>query len=85
MYVKGHTLRCGCRRIGKAEGRSRFNGKTGKNSTDGILSNEKYRGVYIFHTIAKHELKGNKLRSDNSVIEIEVGMPAIIEKSFIIS
>lgn len=50
------------------------------NSIRDILRNEKYTGVYIFNRRAAGK-KGNYInKSDNEIIRIEGGMPAIITK-----
>ncbi|MBN7575447.1 MULTISPECIES: recombinase family protein [Clostridium] len=55
----------------------------GKNSLYGILTNEKYRGVYIFNKSSKKingKRNSHKIKSEDEIIKIEGGMPAIISE-----
>ena len=55
-----------------------------KNSLYGILTNEKYRGLYVFNKVAGKSAAGtrnsHKFKDSSEVIMVEGGCPAIISK-----
>lgn len=59
-------------------------GVFGKNSLCNILSNEKYKGVYVFNKTAGKDSNGrrnsNRHKEYNEIIRIEGGCPAIVSK-----
>ncbi|WP_312258489.1 recombinase family protein [Romboutsia ilealis] len=62
----------------------RENKKFGKNSLYSILTNEKYTGVYVFNKTQRKGVdgkrNGHKQKSEEEIIKVEGGMPAIIDK-----
>jgi len=84
LYLEGH----GYGEIGSILTKLGYRTKTGKdfgkNSCYDILGNEKYTGVYVYNKRAstKKGVKQNrKHKSEDEIIRIQGGMPAIISKS----
>lgn len=59
-------------------------GVFGKNSLCNILSNEKYKGVFVFNKTDSKDCNGrrngNRHKDDSEIIRIEDGCPAIVSK-----
>ena len=74
MYVNGYSYSNIIDKLNDLGYKTKRGNKFGKNSLHGILSNEKYTGVYVF----------NKTQSEDEIIKVEGGMPQIIGKDIFI-
>ncbi len=62
--------------------RTKSNNKFSKSSINSILRNEKYRGLYIYNRKKERDYTNKRkptFKADDEVIQIENGMPTIIE------
>jgi site-specific DNA recombinase len=84
MYIKGYSYSNIIDELNKLNYKTKRGNKFGKNSLHGILNNEKYTGVYVFNKTQRKGIdgkrNGNKQKSEDEIIKIEGGMPAIIDK-----
>ena len=84
MYVKGYSYSNIIDKLNELGYKTKRGNKFGKNSLYGILSNEKYTGVYVFNKTQRKGVNGkrngHKQKSDEEIIKVEGGMPQIISK-----
>lgn len=84
MYVKGYSYSNIIDELNALGYKTKRGNKFGKNSLHGILSNEKYTGVYVFNKTQRKGVNGkrngHKQKSEEEIIKIEGGMPQIIDK-----
>ena len=84
MYVNGYSYSNIIDKINDLGYRTKRGNKFGKNSLHGILSNEKYTGVYVFNKTQRKGINGkrngHKQKSEDEIIKVEGGMPQIIDK-----
>ena len=84
MYVKGYSYSNIIDELNELGYKTKRGNKFGKNSLHGILSNEKYTGVYVFNKTQRKGVNGkrngHKQKSEEEIIKVEGGMPQIIEK-----
>ncbi len=84
MYVKGYSYSNIIDELNDLGYKTKRGNKFGKNSLHGILSNEKYTGVYVFNKTqrkgANGKRNGHKQKSEDEIIKIDGGMPQIIDK-----
>ena len=88
MYVNGYSYSNIIDKINDLGYRTKRGNKFGKNSLHGILSNEKYTGVYVFNKTQRKGINGkrngHKQKSEDEIIKVEGGMPQIIGKDIFI-
>ena len=84
MYVKGYSYSNIIDELNELGYKTKRGNKFGKNSLYGILSNEKYTGVYVFNKTQRKGVNGkrngHKQKSEDEIIKVEGGMPQIIDK-----
>ncbi len=84
MYVKGYSYSNIIDELNDLGYKTKRGNKFGKNSLHGILSNEKYTGVYVFNKTQRKGVNGkrngHKQKSEEEIIKVEGGMPQIIDK-----
>ena len=84
MYVKGYSYSNIIDELNELGYKTKRGNKFGKNSLHGILSNEKYTGVYVFNKTQRKGVNGkrngHKQKSEDEIIKVEGGMPQIIDK-----
>ena len=84
MYINGYSYSNIIDKLNELGYKTKRGNKFGKNSLHGILSNEKYTGVYVFNKTQRKGLNGkrngHKQKNDEEIIKIEGGMPQIIDK-----
>lgn len=84
MYVKGYSYSKIIDELNDLGYKTKRGNKFGKNSLHGILSNEKYTGVYVFNKTQRKGVdgkrNGHKQKSEDEIIKVEGGMPQIIDK-----
>ncbi len=87
MYVNGYSYSNIIDKLNDLGYKTKRGNKFGKNSLHGILSNEKYTGVYVFNKTQRKGVNGkrngHKQKSDDEIIKVEGGMPQIIDKDSI--
>ena len=83
-YVQGYSYSKIIDELNNLGYKTKRGNKFGKNSLHGILNNEKYTGVYVFNKTQRKGVdgkrNGHKQKSDDEIIKVEGGMPAIINK-----
>ena len=84
MYINGYSYSNIIDKLNDLGYKTKRGNKFGKNSLHGILSNEKYTGVYVFNKTQRKGVNGkrngHKQKSDDEIIKVEGGMPQIIDK-----
>ena len=84
MYVKGYSYSNIIDELNNLGYKTKRGNKFGKNSLHGILSNEKYTGVYVFNKTQRKGVNGkrngHKQKNEDEIIKVEGGMPQIIDK-----
>ena len=84
MYVKGYSYSNIIDELNELGYKTKRGNKFGKNSLYGIISNEKYTGVYVFNKTQRKGVNGkrngHKQKSEDEIIKVEGGMPQIIDK-----
>ena len=84
MYVNGYSYSNIIDKLNELGYKTKRGNKFGKNSLHGILSNEKYTGVYVFNKAQRKGVNGkrngHKQKSEDEIIKVEGGMPQIIDK-----
>ncbi|MEG0843014.1 MAG: recombinase family protein [Romboutsia sp.] len=84
MYVNGYSYTNIIDKLNDLGYKTKRRNKFGKNSLHGILSNEKYTGVYVFNKTQRKGINGkrngHKQKSEDEIIKVEGGMPQIIDK-----
>ena len=84
MYVNGYSYSNIIDKLNDLGYKTKRGNKFGKNSLHGILSNEKYTGVYVFNKTQRKGVNGkrngHKQKSDDEIIKVEGGMPQIIDR-----
>ena len=84
MYVNGYSYSNIIDKLNDLGYKTKRGNKFGKNSLHGILSNEKYTGVYVFNKTQRKGVNGkrngHKQKSEDEIIKVEGGMPQIIDK-----
>ena len=84
MYINGYSYSNIIDKLNDLGYKNKRGNKFGKNSLHGILSNEKYTGVYVFNKTQRKGVNGkrngHKQKSDDEIIKVEGGMPQIIDK-----
>ncbi|WP_246066949.1 recombinase family protein [Paenibacillus koleovorans] len=84
MYLDGYGYNQILAELNDKGYRARTGRPIGKNTLLEILKNEKYTGVYVFNLTDGKDAFGqrnsNRKKSDEDIIRIEDGMPAIISK-----
>ena len=84
MYVNGYSYGNIIDKLNNLGYTTKRGNKFGKNSLHGILSNEKYTGVYVFNKTQRKGVNGkrngHKQKSEEEIIKVEGGMPKIIDK-----
>ena len=88
MYVNGYSYSNIIDKLNDLGYKTKRGNKFGKNSLHGILSNEKYTGVYVFNKTQRKGINGkrngHKQKSEDEIIKVEGGMPQIIGKDIFI-
>ena len=88
MYVNGYSYSNIIDKLNDLGYKTKRGNKFGKNSLHGILSNEKYTGVYVFNKTQRKGVNGkrngHKQKSEDEIIKVEGGMPQIIGKDIFI-
>ncbi|HBG7256460.1 recombinase family protein [Clostridioides difficile] len=88
MYVNGYSYSNIIDKLNDLGFLTKRKNKFGKNSLYGILSNEKYTGVYVFNKTQRKGVNGkrngHKQKSEDEIIKVEGGMPQIIDKEVFI-
>ena len=88
MYVNGYSYSNIIYKLNDLGYKTKRGNKFGKNSLHGILSNEKYTGVYVFNKTQRKGINGkrngHKQKSEDEIIKVEGGMPQIIGKDIFI-
>ena len=88
MYVNGYSYSNIIDKLNDLGYKTKRGNKFGKNSLYGILSNEKYTGVYVFNKTQRKGVNGkrngHKQKSEEEIIKVEGGMPQIIGKDIFI-
>ena len=88
MYVNGYSYSNIIDKLNDLGFLTKRKNKFGKNSLHGILSNEKYTGVYVFNKTQRKGVNGkrngHKQKSEDEIIKVEGGMPQIIDKDVFI-
>lgn len=88
MYVNGYSYSNIIDKLNDLGYKTKRGNKFGKNSLHGILSNEKYTGVYVFNKTQRKGVNGkrngHKQKSEDEIIKVEGGMPQIIDKDVFI-
>lgn len=84
MYINGYSYSNIIDKLNDLGYKTKRGNKFGKNSLYGILSNEKYTGVYVFNKTQRKGVNGkrngHKQKSEDEIIKVEGGMPQIISK-----
>ena len=84
MYVNGYSYSNIIDKLNDLGYKTKRGNKFRKNSLHGILSNEKYTGVYVFNKTQRKGVNGkrngHKQKSDDEIIKVEGGMPQIIDR-----
>ena len=84
MYINGYSYSNIIDKLNDLGYKTKRGNKFGKNSLHGILSNEKYTGVYVFNKTQRKGVNGkrngHKQKSDDEIIKVEGGMPQIIDR-----
>lgn len=84
MYLSGYSYKAIAETLNAEGYRSKNGNQFCVNSFDAILRNERYTGVYIFNRAASKDFEGkrnnHKNKSDDEIIRIEGGVPAIISR-----
>ncbi|MDY3000175.1 MAG: recombinase family protein [Romboutsia timonensis] len=84
MYINGYSYSNIIDKLNDLGYKTKRGNKFGKNSLHGILSNEKYTGVYVFNKTQRKGVNGkrngHKQKSEDEIIKVEGGMPQIIDK-----
>lgn len=84
MYIKGYSYSNIIDKLNDLGYKTKRGNKFGKNSLYGILSNEKYTGVYVFNKTQRKGVNGkrngHKQKSDEEIIKVDGGMPQIKSK-----
>ena len=84
MYVNGYSYSNIIDKLNDLGYKTKRGNKFGKNSLHGILSNEKYTGVYVFNKTQRKGINGkrngHKQKSEDEIIKVEGGIPQIIDK-----
>ena len=84
MYLSGYSYKAIAETLNAEGYRSKNGNQFCVNSFDAILRNERYTGVYIFNRAAAKDFEGkrnnHKNKSDDEIIRIEGGVPAIISR-----
>lgn len=84
MYINGYSYSNIIDKLNELGFLTKHKNKFGKNSLHGILSNEKYTGIYVFNKTQRKGVNGkrngHKQKSEDEIIKVEGGMPQIIEK-----
>lgn len=83
MYNKGYSYRDIADALNEDGIRTRTGKKFTKNSFHDLLINEKYKGVYVFNRSSSAFLgkrNNHSSKDDESIIRIDGGMPAIVDK-----
>ncbi len=87
MYINGYSYSNIIDKLNDLGYKTKRGNKFGKNSLHGILSNEKYTGVYVFNKTQRKGVNGkrngHKQKSEDEIIKVEGGMPQIIDKDSI--
>ena len=88
MYINGYSYSNIIDKLNDLGYKTKRGNKFGKNSLHGILSNEKYTGVYVFNKTQRKGINGkrngHKQKSEDEIIKVEGGMPQIIGKDIFI-
>ena len=88
MYVNGYSYSNIIDKLNDLGYKTKRGNKFGKNSLHGILSNEKYTGVYVFNKTQRKGINGkrngHKQKSEDEIIKVEGGMSQIIGKDIFI-
>lgn len=88
MYVNGYSYSNIIDKLNDLGYKTKRGNKFGKNSLHGILSNEKYTGVYVFNKTQRKGINGkrngHKQKSEDEIIKVEGGMPQIVGKDIFI-
>ncbi len=82
-YIKGYPYSYTIDELNNLGYKTKKGNNFGKNSLNGILSNEKYTGVYIFNKTVRTSSNGksrNDKKSEDQIIKVEGGVPQIIDK-----
>ena len=84
MYVNGYSYSNIIDKLNDLGYKTKRGNKFRNNSLHGILSNEKYTGVYVFNKTQRKGVNGkrngHKQKSDDEIIKVEGGMPQIIDR-----
>lgn len=84
MYVNGYSYSNIIDKLNDLGYKTKRGNKFGKNSLHGILSNEKYTGIYVFNKTKRKGVNGkrngHKQKNEDEIIKVEDGMPQIIDK-----
>ncbi len=84
LYIRNWSYNDIIKYLNEKGYRTKTGNTFGKNSLHGILSNEKYCGVYIFNRSAEKTKHGkrnhHKSKDTGEIIRIEDGIPAIVSK-----
>ena len=84
MFAEGYGYTAIIKHLNEHGYEPKRGGIFGKNSLLSILSNEKYMGVFVFNKSSPKDTdgkrNGSKLKSQDQMIRIENGCPAIISK-----
>jgi site-specific DNA recombinase len=84
LYNKGYGYKKILAELQEKGYKTKFGNDFSQSSIRGILTNEKYTGVYIFNQKkekADNNKRNAKRKSEEEIIRIEDGMPAIIGKA----
>ena len=78
MYVNGYSYSNIIDKLNDLGYKTKRGNKFGKNSLHGILSNEKYTGVYVFNKTQRKGINGkrngHKQKSEDEIIKVEGGI-----------
>jgi len=80
MYINGYGYNQIIRTLNEKGYKTKKGKAFGKNSIHGILTNEKYTGVYIFNRVVAGKKNSRKSKSEDEIIRIEDAMPKIISR-----
>lgn len=84
MYADGYGYNTIIDRLNSLGYQTKAKRPFGKNSLYAILNNEKYNGTFVFNKIAHGDMHGkrnsHKTKSEDEIIRIPDGIPAIISK-----
>lgn len=84
MFINGHTYIDMVNHLNQQGYRTKRGGEFRKSSLHDIIRNEKYAGVYVFNRSASKDAFGkrnnHKSKSEEEIIKIEGGVPAIVSE-----